>query len=229
MKFLKKTITLLPLAAFLILSMIPGCKSAPKAVINTQVSSTPEKATVSFKGKEIGVTPVILKIEKVSELLDITAKESDLPIIETRVRFIGADHAEVIFKFGTEPSALIKKLGLRKVLVFDYSENATFDSDKFFLKSGFKPLLTKQANLLNKYFSSLPVYICGHTDETGPDDYNLSLSLKRAQAVADYLVAQKVDRKRLKVQGFGKDYPIANNEKKKGRALNRRTEILLPQ
>jgi outer membrane protein OmpA-like peptidoglycan-associated protein len=47
--------------------------------------------------------------------------------------------------------------------------------------------------------------------------------------VADYLVARGVDKERLKIRGFGKQYPVETNATAAGRSLNRRTEVILPQ
>ncbi|HEY6929827.1 MAG TPA: OmpA family protein, partial [Thermoanaerobaculia bacterium] len=52
---------------------------------------------------------------------------------------------------------------------------------------------------------------------------------KRAQAVSDYLAARGVSKTRLQVRGFGKDDPVESNATPSGRALNRRTEVVLPQ
>jgi outer membrane protein OmpA-like peptidoglycan-associated protein len=226
---LKQTIFfLLVLCAAAALISTGGCATTPTR-IHADIGAEPSQATISFKGREVGTTPVTIQIARISELVKITAKLSDHELIETRIRFLSTNKAEVIFRFGTEPSKLAKSLGLTKVLIFDYTEHATFDTDKYVIKTKFIPLLEKQAQLLNKSFERLPVYVCGHTDNTGTRDYNLVLSLKRAQAVANFLAAHKVEKDRIIVQGFGEDYPLARNSTKRGRSLNRRTEILLPQ
>jgi peptidoglycan-binding protein ArfA len=51
----------------------------------------------------------------------------------------------------------------------------------------------------------------------------------RAEVVTDYLVRKGVDKKLIKTQGFGSAYPVAGNDTPEGRALNRRTEIILPR
>jgi outer membrane protein OmpA-like peptidoglycan-associated protein len=61
---------------------------------------------------------------------------------------------------------------------------------------------------LNKY-DDTEVKVLGHTDNTGTDKYNLSLSKKRATAVKDYLVTQAVAGSRLSTQGYGEADPIA--------------------
>jgi len=65
----------------------------------------------------------------------------------------------------------------------------------------------------------------GHASKVGPKPFNQRLSVRRAQAVADYLVAQGVPASLLKQEGRGMDEPAAENETRRGRALNRRTEV----
>jgi OOP family OmpA-OmpF porin len=69
------------------------------------------------------------------------------------------------------------------------------------------------------------VLISGHTDNVGDPDYNMKLSLKRAEAVRDYLISLGADPKKLQVIGEGMNRPIADNSTKEGRAKNRRVEV----
>ncbi|WP_459205208.1 OmpA family protein [Pseudomonas sp. MLB6B] len=70
------------------------------------------------------------------------------------------------------------------------------------------------------------VRIEGYTDSTGPSEDNLALSRDRAQAVADMLVDLGVDERRIEVQGYGDQYPVEANASERGRAQNRRVEIV---
>ena len=70
------------------------------------------------------------------------------------------------------------------------------------------------------------VRIEGYTDSTGAPEDNLRLSLARAQAVADMLVDLGIDDKRIQVEGYGDQYPIDANASERGRAQNRRVEIV---
>ena len=70
------------------------------------------------------------------------------------------------------------------------------------------------------------VRIEGYTDSTGTPEDNLTLSRDRAQSVADMLVDLGVDEKRLQVEGYGDQYPLEANASERGRAQNRRVEIV---
>ena len=74
---------------------------------------------------------------------------------------------------------------------------------------------------------ALSIEVIGHTSKEGADDYNKTLSLKRAQAVYNYLTANGIDETRLSVSGMGSNNPIADNETEEGKKLNRRIEFVI--
>jgi outer membrane protein OmpA-like peptidoglycan-associated protein len=69
--------------------------------------------------------------------------------------------------------------------------------------------------------------IIGHTDNIGSEFYNLELSKKRAKSVANFLIAEGIDSKRIKYQGKGMTYPKADNSTQEGRDKNRRVEFII--
>jgi len=71
------------------------------------------------------------------------------------------------------------------------------------------------------------IEIIGHTDDKWESDYNMELSKKRAASVRDYLVSQGVDASKIVTTGMGETMPIVSNNTKKGRAQNRRVEIMI--
>lgn len=85
-------------------------------------------------------------------------------------------------------------------------------------------VLTKAAELMQKA-PQVSLTVEGHTDNTGDAAANKALSLKRAQAVADYLVSQGVDTKRVAAVGFGQEKPTADNTTEAGKFKNRRIEF----
>jgi len=70
------------------------------------------------------------------------------------------------------------------------------------------------------------VRIEGYTDSTGGKQDNLKLSRDRAQSVADVLIDLGIDEKRIQVEGYGDEYPVEVNASERGRAQNRRVEIV---
>ncbi len=76
---------------------------------------------------------------------------------------------------------------------------------------------------------SAKVYVEGHTDADGPEDGNMTLSVKRAEAVVKELIAAGVSDMRLYAVGYGETLPVANNETRIGRALNRRIVFQLEE
>jgi outer membrane protein OmpA-like peptidoglycan-associated protein len=99
-----------------------------------------------------------------------------------------------------------------------------FDVNKAELKPDTIANLNKLAEILQKY-PDTNIIIEGHTDSTGKDDYNMALSEKRAKAVQDYLVQQKVDKSRMSAKWYGESKPIASNDTEEGKSQNRRVEI----
>lgn len=73
------------------------------------------------------------------------------------------------------------------------------------------------------------VRIEGHADSIGSEDYNRSLSERRARAIAFYLAAHGVPRARLHPVGLGEAHPVADNRTAQGRARNRRAELTVLQ
>ncbi|WP_164520843.1 OmpA family protein [Vibrio aphrogenes] len=69
------------------------------------------------------------------------------------------------------------------------------------------------------------ITIVGHTDSVGTEEYNQTLSEKRAQAVADYLVSQGFDSSLISVSGEGEASPVADNSTVEGRSQNRRADV----
>lgn len=99
-----------------------------------------------------------------------------------------------------------------------------FDFDKAVIKPGGHQVLNDLVKKIQDVNLEV-VVVEGHTDSTGPDAYNQKLSERRAAAVKDYLVKQGVDASRVFVEGKGESQPVADNQSRDGRALNRRVEI----
>jgi outer membrane protein OmpA-like peptidoglycan-associated protein len=84
----------------------------------------------------------------------------------------------------------------------------------------------KLAEFLQKN-SNRNVLIEGHTDSVGSDEFNLTLSQKRADAVKETLTSNGISEERITAKGYGKKYPVASNDTAAGKQQNRRVEVII--
>lgn len=104
--------------------------------------------------------------------------------------------------------------------------NITFATNSASLNPQFDNVLDSVVKVVKNYDKT--VLLCaGYTDSTGSAAYNNLLSQQRAQAVANYIMSKNVNPKRLVIQGFGEQHPIASNATPAGRQMNRRVELTL--
>jgi outer membrane protein OmpA-like peptidoglycan-associated protein len=101
-----------------------------------------------------------------------------------------------------------------------------FDTGRSELKSGGMRKIEQLAQFLTEH-PERRVQIDGFTDSVGTDAYNEELSQRRADAVKASLVSRNIDPARISTAGYGKAYPVADNNDSGGRQLNRRVEIVI--
>ena len=122
------------------------------------------------------------------------------------------------------PGAIVERVGEGIQVTFESGLLFDFDSDR--VKPTAQANLKNLASSLSKYPNS-SLLIVGHTDSKGSDDYNMSLSQRRASAAAQYLVSQGVESGRLRTLGLGETEPKAANDTEANMALNRRVEVAI--
>jgi outer membrane protein OmpA-like peptidoglycan-associated protein len=113
-------------------------------------------------------------------------------------------------------------------LKLEIPSDISFDSGRYDIKPRLRPILDRFAVTLNQNTAST-VNIIGHTDSTGTDAVNMPLSVNRAAATRDYLVARGVAANRISIDGRGSREPLADNGTADGRAMNRRVEIFVAE
>ncbi len=111
-------------------------------------------------------------------------------------------------------------------LIVTVPNDITFDTDSSTVRPALRADLVKVGQNLVNYPNS-NVQIIGHTDSDGEASYNLGLSERRANAVADILQANGVSFSRITTVGQGENNPIASNLTPEGKAQNRRVEIVV--
>ena len=107
----------------------------------------------------------------------------------------------------------------RNVLQATFDSSVLFDFDSAMLKPGGQAEINRVADVLKQY-NQTTITVEGHTDATGPEEYNMDLSQRRAQAVKDALIQRGVEEWRIKAVGFGESQPISSSN-----AQNRRVNI----
>lgn len=107
------------------------------------------------------------------------------------------------------------------VLRATFDSTVLFDFDSATLKPGAYPELARVAKVLNSY-PKTTILVEGHTDASGPEDYNQTLSEKRAQAVKNALIQKGVQEVRIYTVGYGETQPISSDP-----AQNRRVSIVI--
>ena len=122
------------------------------------------------------------------------------------------------------PGAVVERVGEGIQVTFESGLLFDFDSDR---------IKAEAANNLRNLASSLGEYpntsllIVGHTDATGSDTYNQTLSERRARSTALYLASQGVSSSRLQTVGRGETEPVASNDIESGMQKNRRVEVAI--
>lgn len=128
-----------------------------------------------------------------------------------RALYAGMDEAEEFFE--GEKS--------EKILIL---ENVYFETDKYEIQAEGITDLNKIIQLLKENPEVL-ITVSGHTDAVASEEYNLKLSINRANAVEDYFLHNGIHKNRIQTEGFGESVPLKSNENEAGRAINRRVEI----
>jgi outer membrane protein OmpA-like peptidoglycan-associated protein len=155
----------------------------------------------------------------------LTARVGDL---EGR---LGQDEARLQLVAGKADAALARldDLRLERRFVLSLKDGAQFASDSATITQATRRQIDQVLNDIKTTDNTLLV-VAGHTDSTGPEDYNFELGQQRATMVARYLISRKgIDPFRVMAVSYGAHAPLADNTTPAGRRKNRRIEILVYQ
>ncbi len=107
-----------------------------------------------------------------------------------------------------------------------FQRQILFDTQKAEIKMWHTPILQDIILFLNQN-KNTKITIIGHTDNEGNKENNKKLSFQRAKSVADYIISQKIDKNRIKIEGLGDTKPIVENNSEENKTKNRRVEFLI--
>lgn len=130
------------------------------------------------------------------------------------------------YRDGSRAISSRRLFGVNKASIVSLSlQGSAFESGKAILNPKTKEVLAKVAEIMRQYPKE-KILIEGHTDYIGDAQYNMKLSLDRANSAKEYLVnEERIAEDRLIVKAYGKRRPVASNLLEEGRELNRRVEI----
>ncbi|HTE31018.1 MAG TPA: OmpA family protein [Chryseolinea sp.] len=121
-------------------------------------------------------------------------------------------------------NATVERVGEGIIITFD--SGLLFALESYNLQADTKSNLTDLAKTLNKY-DDTNILIEGHTDSSGEDAYNQTLSEQRANAVEKFLATQQVKDSRITTKGYGENQPLKDNNTEAGKQANRRVEVAI--
>ena len=202
-----KSVLLLVLGAAIIFS---GCKNMSKSQKGVLIGAGAGGAVGAGVGKAAGNTAL-------GAIIGATVGGVAGGIIGRKMDKQAEEIAQI-------PGAEVKRVGEGINVTFE--EGVLFGYDKFDVTASAETKLNQLADILNKYPDTY-VLIEGHTDATGTDAYNESLSRKRAEAVSDELREKNVTGKRIKTAWYGEAQPKYSNDTEANRAKNRRVEFAI--
>jgi outer membrane protein OmpA-like peptidoglycan-associated protein len=186
------------LSALLILSLA-GCSSLNRSEKGSIIGASAGAVLGGIIGKKVADKPVA---GVVGARMDKKAEELEQELENARVERVGE--------------------GI--IVTMDSAILFTFDSSE--LTSDSRMSLLKLASSL-KDFEGTEILVAGHTDATGSDEYNQSLSERRASSAAVFLAENGIEAERLSISGYGESQPISSNDTVEGRSDNRRVEIAI--
>lgn len=127
----------------------------------------------------------------------------------------------------TSEAAAVSREG--NLLAVTFKGDVTFDTNSSEVRPGLYSEINRVAGVLTQYPDTL-IRVEGHTDSKGSSEYNMNLSLRRADAVKMLLIQRGVAESRIEEVGYGETMPVATNDTEVGRQMNRRVEIkIAPQ
>jgi outer membrane protein OmpA-like peptidoglycan-associated protein len=121
-------------------------------------------------------------------------------------------------------NAKIERVGEGIKITFD--SGILFATNSSLLQPEAKANINKLSVILKKY-PDTNILVAGHTDSDGTEQYNQTLSEKRAKSVSDYAILQGISSSRLSVMGLGESEPVISNDTDYGKSQNRRVEIAI--
>lgn len=209
---MKRNRVLLILAVAIVIVFISSQSCATKKFVKTEVGTVDQQVKEVKTAVDENTRTIQAHEEKLASLGSLISQQgSELKNVETSLEEV-------------------RKIAQGRLIFKEVLKNdeVKFAFDKAELTSEAKAKLDEFVQKLIELDRGLYLEIRGHTDNTGPESWNMTLGKMRAEAVKDYLYRQHhIPLHRMEVISFGSSAPVADNSSREGRAANRRVEILV--
>jgi outer membrane protein OmpA-like peptidoglycan-associated protein len=165
---------------------------------------------------------------------DAAAAQAEAAAANARAAQVAAEHnaqqatdqtEQMRERLRSQLSQVLQTQETARGLIVNMSD-VLFDTAKYTLKPEAREKLAKVSGILLAY-PNLKVQVEGYTDNVGSEQYNLTLSQQRGDAVREYLISQGVSADNISSTGYGLSNPIADNATAAGRAQNRRVQMVV--
>jgi outer membrane protein OmpA-like peptidoglycan-associated protein len=206
---------------------------AGKATLAAEIAQREaERAKIETERLKVEAGKALTEAEQARAAAAVEAAQAAQAKLEAeQARFAAQAEAEKAARAKADAEQLMKELSELKAQQTERGIVLTigdvlFATGKANLSPNANKSVAKLAEFLKKY-PTRNVLIEGHTDSVGSDDFNLVLSLQRANSVKARLVADSVDTARITTVGYGEKYPVASNDTKAGKTQNRRVDLII--
>lgn len=181
---------------------------------NIPISQSERYQILFGYGKELSYTSLQYKMNIISsyKIYDSISKEEEEINRKELEDNLNNDNNITV---DTVPEGLVLRLG-----------EILFDTDSYTLKDEAKETIDNIIDAIKKTYPDREIIVQGHTDNVGQEEYNKTLSERRAKTVADYILPH-LNHDKLSYSGFGDKEPIASNNTSEGRRKNRRVDIII--
>ena len=210
------------------LARIGGCGFSTQATNLTNATAmTDFVEKVLFSKRRIPLKPAAVPVEEIIEVVPEDGMVTEEDATEDDIAEDDTPYIPDLVGDTVEDEVIILERELPHDKVITIELHVEFDLNKATVKDAYDADIKKVADFMIKY-PETEALLVGHTCNLGSEDYNLQLSVRRAEAVRNYLVNNlAIDPSRLKTHGAGELEPIADNSTEEGRIQNRRVMAVI--
>ena len=201
-------------------SVLPASPATPTAAVATATFEDPEPPDAQARAEAV-VNADFNRDKRTALTMNITTIVGRTSELEGFATGIAAREDKI-----DERLARLNAKVTETEVVIQLPGAILFDFDSATIRADAHRALTDVAQVIKSY-AQRPVRVEGHTDSIASDDYNQSLSERRAASVVTWLASNGVEKARLASAGFGEKKPVATNDTAPGRQLNRRVEVVI--